>query len=60
MVKRSEAQIRAKERYDKATAKQVLFRFNVNTDADVIEKLEDVDNKQGYIKQLIRDDMKKN
>ena len=54
----SESAKRAKERYDKATAKQMLFRFNEKTDADIIEKLEEVDNKQGYIKQLIRDDMK--
>ena len=55
---RSEAAKRAKEKYDKATAKQVLFRFNNTTDADILKKLEEVDNKQGYIKQLIRDDMK--
>ena len=29
-----------------------------NQDADIIEKLNSVDNKQGYIKRLIREDAK--
>jgi hypothetical protein len=33
------------------------LRLNKKTDADCINKLESVENKQGYIKNLIRDDM---
>lgn len=31
-----------------------------NTEKDIINKLESVENKSGYIKQLIRDDILKN
>lgn len=38
---------------------RVTVRLNNNTDADIIEFLDTLDNKQGYIKELIREDMKK-
>jgi hypothetical protein len=53
----SEAQKKAVEKYDKANTVQIKFKFNVNTDADILEKLNSVENKQGYIKELIRADM---
>lgn len=48
----------AQERYSKAHTIQVKLKLNKNTDADIIEKLDSVDNKQGYIKRLIREDAK--
>lgn len=57
-ARRSEAQNKAKEKYDARTAKQVLLRFNNGTDADILAKLDRVGNKQGYIKELIRSDLK--
>lgn len=45
--------------YEKENVKKVLVRFNKNTESDLIDFLETKDNKQGYIKQLIRDDMAK-
>ena len=33
------------------------FRLNKNTDADVIEHLDKQENKRGYIKRLIRQDI---
>lgn len=48
----------AQERYDKVNTKQLKLKLNLNTDADIIEQLDKVDNKQGYIKSLIRADIK--
>ena len=57
MKKSSEAQIRAAAKYDKANTKSVFLKLNVKTDADILAHLETVGNKQGYIKNLIRNDM---
>ena len=46
-----------KARYDKENTKQIKFKFNNKTDADILEKLESLPNKTGYIKQLIREDI---
>lgn len=54
----TEAQKRAREKYEKINTVQFKMKLNRNTDADILEKLESVDNKQGYIKELIRDDIK--
>ena len=53
--KSSDARIRATAKYNAKATKQVPLRFNLKTDADILEKLYSVDNIQGYIKQLIRD-----
>ena len=55
----TEAQRRAQAKYDKAHTKSYLLKLNKKTDADVIKQLETVDNRQGYIKKLIRDDLNK-
>ena len=44
-------------RYNKANTTTVLLRLNKRTDADIIGRLQEVGNKQGYIKSLIRRDM---
>lgn len=49
----------AQERYDKANTRQIKLKLNLKTDADILEKLDSVGNKQGYIKELIRKDLKK-
>ena len=51
---------RAVHKYDKENTRKMTFKFNRNTDADILEKLASVPNKQGYIKRLIRDDIEKN
>ena len=43
--------------YDKANTKQVKFKFNIKTDADILEHLKRQTNIQGYIKTLIRADI---
>lgn len=53
----TEAQKRAREKYEKANTVQLHFKLNRNTDADILEKLDSVGNKQGYIKSLIRKDI---
>lgn len=53
-----EAQRRAIKKYDKENTVFVGLKLNLRTDADIIAQLDDQENKQGYIKQLIRDDMK--
>lgn len=52
-------QSEAKTRWDRENTIVVTMKLNLKTDADIIEKLESVDNKQGYIKGLIREDIAK-
>ena len=60
MMKRSsDARKRADSKYDANHTKQVKLKLNLETDKDILERLEEVDNKQGYIKALIRSDIKK-
>lgn len=57
----TEAQKRAQKKYDDANRDKFKFiqlKLNRETDADVVEKLEKVSSMQGYIKQLIREDLK--
>lgn len=49
----------AKARYDAKTAKYFSLKLNRNTDKELIEFLERQQNVQGYLKQLIREDMAK-
>lgn len=55
-----ESTIKAINKFNKEKTKLVNVRLNINTDADILEKLENVDSKMGYIKRLIREDIKKN
>jgi hypothetical protein len=53
----SEAQKRAKRRYDKKT-KELVLRFRLNQDGDVIQRLDEVPNKTEYVRSLVRQDIK--
>lgn len=53
----TEAQKRAREKYERANTVQFKMKLNRNTDADILAKLEAVGNKQGYVKDLIRADL---
>ena len=44
-------------RYDKTHTTQMMLKFNNVLDADILERLNEVGNKQGYIKRLIRSDL---
>ena len=54
-----DSQRRAIARYDQANTTQIKMKLNNKTDRDIIEHLQKQKNKQGYIKELIRADMKK-
>lgn len=47
----------ANARYDKENTRQIRLKLNLNTDKDILDRLDAVDNKQGYIKNLIREDI---
>lgn len=55
----NEAQARASEKYDAAHTVQIKMKLNTGTDADILTRLASVPNKQGYIKSLIREDIKR-
>ena len=55
--KSTESQIRASIRYNKENTVQISLKLNRSTDADLIESLNRIANKQGYIKELIRRDI---
>ena len=55
----SEANKAANARYDKKMAKYISMKLNKKTDADILEHLGKIENVQGYLKQLIRNDMEK-
>ena len=46
-------------KYDRANTTRVSIKLNNKTDEDIIQYLASMENKQGYIKELIREDMKK-
>lgn len=54
---RSKALIEAQKRYNREKTKSVIIKLNKTTDADILAKLDTVGNKQGYIKDLIRNDI---
>lgn len=54
-----EARSRASMRYNREKTRQVAFRLNLVTDADICKRLDSVENKQGYIKSLIRADIER-
>lgn len=56
----TQTQIDASNKFNKENTLCVLLRLNFSTDRDVIQKLESVPSKMGYIKELIRKDMREN
>ena len=54
-----ESKLRANAKYDKQNTTGLYLKLNKNTDIDIIERLSAQENKQGYIKLLIRYDIKK-
>ena len=56
---RSEAQKKASAKYDSANTKQIKLKLNLKSDLDILDRLEAEGNMQGYIKRLIREDIRK-
>ena len=59
MGKTSEAQKRASAKYTRENSYNMCIRLSRKYDADILEFLGMMENKQGYIKELIRADMAK-
>ena len=57
--KTSAAQLKAIAKYDAAHTVQLHLKLNTDTDSDILKQLDKVQSKQGYIKALIREDMRK-
>lgn len=51
------AQVTASMKWNEKNIKQIKLNLNRKTDADIIARLEGIGNKQGYIKELIREDI---
>lgn len=49
-----------KTAWDRQNTKQYKLKLNKNTDADLITWLDSIENKQSYLKDLIRADIEKN
>ena len=49
----------AKRRWDAENTTQIRLKLNKKTERDILERLDSVGNKQGYIKELIRKDLEK-
>ena len=55
----SEAQKRAQAKYDAQKAKRFNLKLNIETDADILRRFEEKGSVQTYIKQLIREDIRR-
>lgn len=58
MKKTSDAQIKAIKKYDAKNTTRLMLKLNLKTDAEIIQRLNEVGNKQGYIKKLIQEDIR--
>ncbi|MDY3244275.1 MAG: hypothetical protein SO010_03970 [Candidatus Limiplasma sp.] len=47
------------DRYRAQNIKRMEIKLDIKTDGDILAQLEGIANKQGYIKSLIRQDIKK-
>ena len=47
------------QKYDKNNTTKVSLKLNLKTDADILAYLDTVDNKQGTIKRLIREEIER-
>lgn len=57
-MKISEAEYKAAKKYQKEKCRTITMQLNKTLDEDILVWLDSQNNKQGYLKQLIRDDMR--
>ena len=55
----TDAKRKAIQKYDAENTKQIHLKLNLKTDADILEWLDSQKSIQGYIKALIRKDIRK-
>ncbi len=58
MAKTSKAQIRSVQKYDRENTISFHWKLNRKTDADIVQRLDEVQNKSAYLKKLVRADIK--
>ena len=54
----TKSQLKAQYKYDKDNTKQIVLKLNLTSDADILAMLDSQPNKQGSIKNLVRNDMR--
>lgn len=59
MNKTSEAKLRANRKSQKINCKVYTMQLSYGTDSDIIDFLDSLPNKQGYLKELIRADLER-
>ena len=47
----------SQKKYQQTSTKRIPFSVNLKTDQDIIQRLNEVPNTQGYLKELIREDI---
>ena len=55
----SKAQIKASNKYNKENRKTFALHVNRKTESDILQALESMDNREGYLKSLIRQDIER-
>ena len=55
----TEALRRAQRKYDAENTTTITMKLNRRTDADILDRLYEEANRQGYLKRIIREDIKK-
>lgn len=58
MAQISDARLRANKKYADKNCVSFSIQLNRNTDSDILDHLQKQDNRQGYIKELIRQDLR--
>lgn len=54
---KSDSRKKYQHEWDSRNTKNIGVKLNYRTDADILSRLATVNNVQGYVKQLIRDDI---
>ena len=47
------------KKYDQNNTRKVSLKLNIKTDEDILNYLDSVENKQGTLKRIIRDEIKR-
>ena len=55
----TKAAYEAQKRYDEKTSKRINLKLHKELDNDIIQRLRNEESMQGYIKRLIREDIKR-
>lgn len=57
MMQEGQKKLDPRARYDAKNTRRIAIKLNIGTDSDILAKLDALENKQGYIKSLIRKDL---